>query len=378
MEAALGEPQYTNQEHQETKQAEKVIDEFRVGLGKTAKKRGLEPSGNISSELKKPDFWEFHWKDLKVPGETAEECQRSVCQEVFDALYLLGAQDPKTKSLKEFFSLPEDEKINLIDLLELTFGRQTRRQKEEAERKFREEQERQRQEEGRKRQEAEARRRAEEEQRRQEEETRRRFEEESRRQEEERRQRGEKENQRAAEEKAREEERRRKEKKRTEQSMFPFEKEAALFWKEFWRKQEVIVGKGDDIQKNGLRQGLERIFRGSDGPAQTYVETRELVRNLAIKPSLGLSVLNGSRWDQFLRERNSIPLIQAMGVGQTTLSEPQKARLRKARGKIAMAVHPDISSQYTGNTTSQEKEMMDVFFKWINSSSDSLLKPAQK
>lgn len=378
METALEQPRLTGQEHRDTEQSEKIIEGFRLGLGKTAKKRGVDPSENIFTELRNPDFWTFHWKDLKVPGETAEECQRSVCQEVFGALYALGPQHSKTTGIKELFGLPMDDKINLTDLLELTSGGQTRRQKEETERKAREAQERQRQGEEKRRQENEARRRAEEEQRKQEEGARRRFEEERRRQEEERRKRREEENRRAAEEKAKEEKRRRKEQERTEQSMSPFEKEVGLFWKEFWKKQEVIVGKGDDIRKNGLRQGLERIFRGSDGPQQTYVEIRELVRNLAIRPPLGLGALNSNRWSQFLKERNSTPLIQAMGVGQTILSEPQKATLRKARGKVAMAVHPDISPQYTGNTTNQEKEMMDVFFKWINSSSDSLLKPAQK
>lgn len=341
-EAAGFEQSEGGRENQERiKEAESIIEQIRLGFGESLKARGVDAE-NLAQYPKDREFWFFHWEDSAV--EDPQECQRIVCQQLLESISVLSKNHQSVRNLKRMFGLEEDSDINLQDLLGLTGGRQTRTQREEADRRAREERERQGQEEERRRQETETRRRAEREQRRQEE-TRRKE----------------------------EEERRRKEEEKTRQSASAWEMEMALFWRNFWESQRytnTASGGGlERVRTTGLRVAIERIASKAGSPEGAYyVEIRGLVRNLAINPGMpGVGPLTPNAWSQFLSSALT-PSFESIE------QNAGKNELRKIRGRIAKAIHPDIAARYSENTSPQEKKLTDIFMKEVNAAVDSIVK----
>lgn len=318
--------------------AEGVIEQIRLGFGESLKARGIDAEG-LTQYPKDPNFWRFHWEDLAV--EDPEECQRVVCQQLLDSVSVLGKDHQSVRGLKRMFGLEENTDVSLQDLLDLTSSRQIRFQREEAEHRAREE--RERQEEERRRQEAETRRQAEREQRRQEEARRR----------------------------AEEERRKRAGKDRAKRAAW--EMESALFWKNFWESQRYTSTASrtgpERVRTTGLRMGVERIASKTGSLEEVYyVEIRELVRNLATNPGLpGMGPIPPDAWSQFLRSA-LVPPLEAIE------QNAGKDELRKIRGRIAKAIHPDVAARYSGNISPQEKKLIDMFMKEVNAAVDSLVK----
>lgn len=305
--------------------AEGVIEQIRLGFGESLKARGIDTE-RLTQYPKDPEFWSFHWEDSAV--EDPKECQRVVCQQLLESIDVLGRNHQSVRDLKRVFGLGENDDISQQDLIDLTNGGETKTQKEGAERL----------------------------ERKQKEEEEKRKEEERKRQDEER--------QRQTEQKA-------------AQNRKKWEEDAQNFWSGWIKSARTPNPRAHGLEV-GLRRIKDKTTRAHPNREQTYIEIREMIRTLTLTRLNNLRPIISSVWADFLRLRGEEALTRGFGLTPAVSGNSnEKDSLIKIRSRIAQALHPDIASLLP-DSTQTEKEMLGVFFKWFNATTDQITKPGQR